>query len=209
MHRPHNVQTASALALLQEEELKERELLSKLIQQHLSRAQHRMKQQADKKRSERSFAVGDRVCLKLQPYVQSSVVYRSNKKLSFRFYGPFTVLERIGQVAYRLDLPADAKIHPVAHVSQLKLHIAPDIAVEPNLSTVCTDPFKSMVHEAVLDGKRAPQGNSVVAQVLIRWTGLPDSMATWEEEVDAHRRYPHAPAWGHTGSQGEGYVADK
>jgi hypothetical protein len=37
-----------------------------LIQQHLCRAQQRMKQQADKKRSERSFVVGDKVYLKLQ-----------------------------------------------------------------------------------------------------------------------------------------------
>ena len=43
--------------------------MTSLIQQHLSRAQTRMKRQADKHRSERSFAVGDWVFLKVQPYV--------------------------------------------------------------------------------------------------------------------------------------------
>lgn len=48
-----------------------------------------MKRQADKGRSERSFAVDDMVFLKLQPYVQSSLARHSCNKLSFRFFGPF------------------------------------------------------------------------------------------------------------------------
>ena len=61
--------------------LKERTAMTTLMQHHLVRAQQRMKQQADKNRSERSFAVGDMVFLKLQPYVQQTVVARGNQKL--------------------------------------------------------------------------------------------------------------------------------
>ena len=61
-----------------EEWLTEWETLSKLIQQQLLRAQQRMKNQADKNRTEREFAVGDLVYLKLQPYIQSSVAPRGN-----------------------------------------------------------------------------------------------------------------------------------
>jgi hypothetical protein len=53
--------------------LQDRELMSALIRQHLLRAQAQMKQQADKKRSDISFSVGDKVFIKLQPYVQSSL----------------------------------------------------------------------------------------------------------------------------------------
>lgn len=81
------------------------DLMHGLIQQHLQRATERMKHHADKRRSERHFAVGDLVFLKLQPYVQSLLAARAHQKLAFRFFGLFRMLECIGSVAYRLDLP--------------------------------------------------------------------------------------------------------
>ena len=97
--------------------MQNRELMHALVKKHLLRAQARMKRQADKGRSERTFAVGDMVFLKLQPYVQTIVMGCSNNKLPFKFFGPFKILQRIGTVAYKLELPASAAIHNVFHVS--------------------------------------------------------------------------------------------
>lgn len=86
-----------------------------------------MKQQADKKRTGRQFEVGDKVFLELQPYVQTSVVHRAHHKLTFCYFGPFLVTDKMGEVAYRLALPKCNKIHLVFHVSQLKMFIPPKV----------------------------------------------------------------------------------
>ncbi|KAL0381611.1 UNVERIFIED_CONTAM: hypothetical protein Sangu_0225400 [Sesamum angustifolium] len=79
-----------------------------------------MKSQADKHRQDCHFAVGDLVFLLLHPYRQHSGHRRTLEKLSRCFYGLFRILHRIGPVAYELDLPVDARIHPVFHISLLK-----------------------------------------------------------------------------------------
>jgi hypothetical protein len=100
---------------------------------HLHRAQQHMKKQSNKGRTERTFSVGELVFLKLQPYCQSSVVERQNHKLSFRLFGPYTIVKQINPVAYELDLPARSSVHLVFHVSQLKAVINPQTHVSPTL----------------------------------------------------------------------------
>ncbi|KAA8544085.1 hypothetical protein F0562_021738 [Nyssa sinensis] len=80
-----------------------------------------MKKFADIKRTQRSFNIGDLVYLRLQSYKQQSVAQRRNLKLSPRFYGPYRVREKIGTVAYRFELPLEAKIHPMFHVRGAEL----------------------------------------------------------------------------------------
>jgi len=73
--------------------------------------------------------VGDWVYVKLQPYRQHSVAHRLNQKLSPRYFGPFPILARVEALAFRLQLPVQAKIHRVFHVSLLKKYagIAPSM----------------------------------------------------------------------------------
>jgi hypothetical protein len=88
-----------------------------------------MKLSADKQHIFREFAVDDLAFLKLQPHIQSFVAVRPNHKLAYKYYGPYRVLARVGKVAYRLDLPASSRIHPVIHESQLKKVIGDHVQV--------------------------------------------------------------------------------
>ena len=51
-------------------------------------------------------------------------------KLAVRFIGPYKIIGRVGEVAYRLDLPEDMHLHPVFHVSMLRRHIRDPSALE-------------------------------------------------------------------------------
>ncbi|WVZ53598.1 hypothetical protein U9M48_004515 [Paspalum notatum var. saurae] len=184
--------------------LKDRALLTSLIQQQLVRAQHKMKFQADTKRSEREFQVEDSVYLKLQPYIQSSVASRAHQKLTFRYYGPFTILQRIGAVAYKLDLPDHIKIHLVVHVSQLKKHIPAQTPVHSDLSSLATDPEHVLLPVHVLQRALVAHGGRTAKRVLIQWGSDSVSFNTWEDEYNLRRQYLQAPAWGQAGFQERG-----
>jgi translation initiation factor IF-1 len=95
----------------------ERDVLMAQLKENLRRAQQVMKAQADKHRRDVQLEVGDQVLVKLQPYRQNSVALRKNQKLGMRYFGPFTICEKIGQVAYKLILPPEARIHPGFYIS--------------------------------------------------------------------------------------------
>jgi hypothetical protein len=185
--------------------LQERSLMQELVHQHLVRAQARMKKQADHHRSERSFAVGDWVYLKLQPYAQSSVMPRSHHKLSFKYFGPYLVTGCVGAVAYRLQLPDNSRIHPVVHVSQLKLAAGfkgvASSSLPPSLPEL-------RVPVRVLQTQGLSKGNRLVQQVLVEWSGLPPDLATWEDQEALRQSFPLAPAWGQAGFEGPGNVTN-
>ena len=81
-------------------------------------AQNRMKQQEDQHHSEICFEVRDWVFLILQAYKHMSLK-KANKdnKLSLKYYDPYKVLKNIGTMAYKLELPASSRVHPIFHVS--------------------------------------------------------------------------------------------
>ena len=149
-----------------------------LLCENLHRAQQCMKAQADNRRCDITFEIGDMVLLKLRPYRHHSLASKSIQKLSPRFYGPFKILAKIGSVAYRLQLPADAKIHPVFHVSQLKRAQSIFSSTSP-LPSQLDDALEFHLElEEVLDSRPSPAPNTNAPGVLIKWKYLPTHEAS-------------------------------
>ena len=76
-----------------------------------------MKTVVDKKRREVHYEVGYLVLLKLHPYCQKFLSRCWNEKLAPRYFGLYEVLQRVGEVAYKLKLPDSTMIDPVFHMS--------------------------------------------------------------------------------------------
>ena len=93
------------------------------IRQRLLTAQSRQKSYADNRRRPLEFAVGDLVFLRISP-TRGVVKFGRRNKLSPWFIGPFEILQRVGECAYRLALPpALSGVHDVFHVSILRKYI--------------------------------------------------------------------------------------
>ena len=160
------------------------------LRMHLLRAQQKMKSQADSKRHDEAFAVGDMVFLKLRPYRQRSLAHRRFEKLAPRFYGPYKIIQRIGNVAYKLELPPTAHIHPVFHVSQLRrAHGVSNSS--PVLPPQLTSDLEMVVEPAALLQVRPKvNGRNGEVEVMIQWQGLPEFEATWEDFSMVQHQFP-------------------
>nr|GEU62711.1 hypothetical protein [Tanacetum cinerariifolium] len=98
--------------------------LNEIIKDRLKAACDRQKSYANKRRKPLEFSVGDYVLLKVSPW-KGRVRFRKKGKLAPRFVGPFEIVEKVGDVAYRLNFPKELNgVHDMFHVSNLKKCLA-------------------------------------------------------------------------------------
>lgn len=161
---------------------------------------------ADRKRSNLEFQVGDMVLLKLQPYTQTSIISRPFPKLSFKYFGPYKIIERIGAVAYKLELPADSKIHNVFHVSQLKPFLADYTPVYADLPAMTDIDAAVAVPEQIIDRRMTKRGNASIPHVLVKWSRLLEASSTWEDYHVLRARFSSATTWGQAGPSTGGAI---
>ncbi|GJX89025.1 putative reverse transcriptase domain-containing protein [Tanacetum coccineum] len=132
------------------------------IKQRIQAARDRQKSYTDLKLKPMEFHVGDRVMLKVFP-CKGVVHFGKRGKLNPRYVGPFKVLERVGDVAYKLELPEElSRVHNTFH-----------------------EPVEIMGREV----KRLRQ--SRVPIVKVRWNSKRGPEFTWEHEDQVQKKYPH------------------
>lgn len=192
LHLPY-ISGESSNAGVKDRSLEKRELVISDLKFQLSRAQNRMKSQAEKHRSDRTFQVNDWVWLKLQPYRQSTVQKWENHKLAKKYYGPFQVENKVGKVAYKLKHPVDAQVHRVFHVSLLKqFYGTPPLLV--SLPAWMNKSDKVFLEpQNVLQTRVVKVHNAVQVQYLVKWKHLSDHEATWEVAEQFLQRFPDFP----------------
>ena len=167
-----------------------REAMNQILKDAIHTAQNRFKQFADRKRHEVSFAVGDYVYLKLQPYRQLSVAVRRHLKLAHKYYGPYKILERVGAVAYKLQLPADSQIHPVFHASLLKKKVGSDYRVTTFLPRLGPEGQFLVYPVKLLNKRMIKRNNAAVTQWLLQWSHSVPEDASWEDANVIQEQFP-------------------
>ncbi|KAH9297684.1 hypothetical protein KI387_029366, partial [Taxus chinensis] len=159
----------------------QQEVLSSL-KENLVMAQNHMKQQADQHRTKRHFEVGDWVFVRLQPYKQMSLKQQQkDNKLSPKYYGPYQVLQKIGTVAYKLELPQSTKIHLVFHVSCLKKVIGQRVSAQTVLPELDEEGRVILEPECILQTCTKRLRTRVITEYLIKWKNMDNEDATWED----------------------------
>jgi transposase InsO family protein len=190
-----------------EDHIENQQQVLQILKDNLTMAQNRMKQQADQHRSERSFEVGDWVFLRLQPYKQMSLKQaKKDNKLSPKYYGPYKVLQKIGTMAYKLELPASSRVHPVFHVSCLKKVIGDKIPVQTILPELDEEGKMILEPEAITDTRIHQLRNRSISEYLIKWRKLPAEDSTWEDESFIQKHPELLKRCRQHLSQGEGHV---
>ncbi|KAJ9566126.1 hypothetical protein OSB04_002092 [Centaurea solstitialis] len=164
----------------------------KMVQEKLKMARDRQKSYADNRRKPLEFQVGDKVLLKVSPW-KGLIRFEQKGKLSPRFVGPFEVIERIGPVAYRLDLPMElSSIHDTFHVSNLKKCLSEETVVLP-LDEIQIDGQLRALEEPIeiLDREIKQLRRSRIPIVKVRWNSRHGPEFTWEREAFMKSKYPH------------------
>ncbi|GJR18762.1 putative reverse transcriptase domain-containing protein [Tanacetum coccineum] len=162
------------------------------IKQRMQAARDRQKSYADLKRKPMEFQVGDKVMLKVSPW-KGVVRFGKRGKLNPRYVGPFKVLEKVGEVAYKLELPEElSRVHNTFHVSNLKKCYADEPLAVP-LDGLHFDDKLQFVEEPVeiVDREVKRLKRSRIPLVKVRWNSKRGPEFTWEREDQFRKKYPH------------------
>ncbi|GJY82284.1 putative reverse transcriptase domain-containing protein, partial [Tanacetum coccineum] len=170
------------------------ETIEKVIQikQRIQAARDQQKSYADLNRKPMEFQVGDRVMLKVLP-LKGVVRFGKQGKLNPRYVGPFKVLEKVGSVAYKLDLPQDlSRVHNTFHVSNLKKCYSDEPLAVPLFGLHVDDKIYFMEKPVEIMDREVKRLKQIrIPIVKVRWNSKIGPEFTWEREDQFQKKYSH------------------
>ncbi|KAH7286341.1 hypothetical protein KP509_32G002100 [Ceratopteris richardii] len=116
--------------------------------------------------------------------------FKRKPKLSPRFCGPWIVIKKISDVAYKLQLPANCEVHPIFHVSKLRPYISRDENCVDGLVALENRESQLDVPSQVLDRRERKLENLSIPEYLVAWTSSPLTVATWESKALIRKHFP-------------------
>ncbi|WVZ52877.1 hypothetical protein U9M48_003883 [Paspalum notatum var. saurae] len=171
--------------------IKDAEQQIKMVRENLRVAQSRQKSYADVRRRDLTFKVDDFVYLKVSP-MRGIRRFNMKGKLVPRYIGPFKIVERKGEVAYKLELPSNLSgIHDVFHVSQIKkcLRVPEEQAPLEGLD-VQEDLTYTEHLVKILETSEKVTRNRRVKMCRVQWKHHTEDEATWKREEELRATYP-------------------
>jgi hypothetical protein len=142
-------------------------------------AQRKQKKYFDKGRSDRTFNPGDLVLLR---YKRFGAGYKPPPQHAHKLgplATPLRVKERLSPVSYRLELPANSRIHDVVSIAHLKRFVGPHGDDIRPLPVLVDEEGEAEWEVEEIKGERVRQGR---AEYLTKWKGYDDVESTWEPE---------------------------
>ena len=94
---------------------------------------------------------------------------KMSEKLKPRFYGPYKVVRKVGEMAYELELPKESKIHNVLHVSNLKKTVGQHIAPSTELPPLDDEGLLVLIPERILQVRERKLRNRLIREYLVKW----------------------------------------
>ncbi|KAJ8771079.1 hypothetical protein K2173_023404 [Erythroxylum novogranatense] len=113
-------------------------------------------------------------------------------KLNPRYIGPFEILERVGNVSYRLALPPHlSSVHPVFHISMLRKYIPdPSHILQTPEVNIAEDLSYEETPVAIIDRQIRKLRNKDIPMIKVQWQNQRIEECTWETEESMRSRYP-------------------
>ena len=145
-------------------------------------AQQRQKRYYDKNRTDKQFAVGEKVLL-YTANLALKVLRIGVRKLAPRWVGPFTVIERVGSLGYRLELPASMSVHNVFHACYLRQYKHDARKKPPPVPEMDEAGEAHFEVDKILDHAETVRHNKRRVKYLLRFSGYGPEEDMWTEDV--------------------------
>ena len=158
-------------------------------------AQMHAKYHYDRRHHPQFFRTGDFALLRLHRGYNVPATKLTGRKYGLQFVGPFKILERIGRLAYRLDIPDSWNVHPIFSVAQLEPcpdpkddpydRPAPRPDEPPSVFVEGDTPdLKSYELDRILNKRTVPKGRGFATEYLLKWKGYGPQYDVWRNIKD-------------------------